>query len=92
MEVSGGAPNTTVTVRDKAEYPIKGARFLLGHPRLLASVMCWVLLGALFSLIALIVLLAATLKPQAIAFGGSTLGWLLATIAVFTEALLIAIM
>ncbi|GMI09660.1 hypothetical protein TrLO_g5281 [Triparma laevis f. longispina] len=76
--------------KDPARYPFAGTRYLLSHPKLLSGVICYVIIGIIFALAALIILLAAALKPQAEAFGGEVLGWLLGTIAVFVEAFIIA--
>ncbi|GMH99486.1 hypothetical protein TrVE_jg3872 [Triparma verrucosa] len=76
--------------KDTARYPFAGTRYLLSHPKLLAGVLCYVIIGIIFALVALIILLAVALKPQAEAFGGEVLGWLLGTIAVFVEAFIIA--
>lgn len=51
--------------KDPARYPFAGTRYLLSHPKLLSRVICYVIIGILFALAALIILLAAALKPQA---------------------------
>lgn len=60
----------------------KGQQYLLSHPKLWAVGVCYILLAALIGVVALIILMAAALEPQAETFGGGEFGWIMGVLVV----------